>query len=403
MKKREVIHSTPIEYISIDQENAAVTSVFTALIIGFGTTGQDAFRFLYEFSALPDEHGNKQRVSIDVIDTNMDILEGEFRHEVPAIDAIKVNDKPLEYDQKDGGVMRREVVLRKMDVGSDQFYELLSELSDTLNYVVIATGDDDRNLSIASTILEFIVRNRKVNQDRFRIFARLYNENNRIKFESAQKVFSKMCEDYENHVIDRHNLNFFNIPFVFFGGPKSLYRKTIIIDNSLEEKAKEFYEEYCRVIGETTSWEDRRKKAEDTYSYRKLYRQQGQDKTNCMHRYTKECLLGIETRCNKVACYNEWADVIAASDSDNAEQKKWKRCLIQAAICEHLRWNAAHLMMGYVPMPPLKVKQFASSADEQSKEHKYILHWSELETNIQGYDYGVVKTTINLKNKDILQ
>ena len=57
LKKREVEHSSPIDYVTIDEDNAAVTSVFTAMVIGFGTTGQDALRFLYEFSALPDENG----------------------------------------------------------------------------------------------------------------------------------------------------------------------------------------------------------------------------------------------------------------------------------------------------------------------------------------------------------
>ena len=398
LKRREVEHSTPIEYVTVDKENAAVTSVFTAMIIGFGTTGQDALRFLYEFSALPDKQGNKQKVRIDVIDTKMDILEGDFRQEVPAIDYIKMNGKPLEYDKMYHGIMRREVALRKMDVGSDSFYELLSEIVDSLNYVVIATGDDDRNLSIASYIIEFMMRNRKTEQDRFRVFVRLYNENNRNKFDSAKKVFTEMCDDYKNHSSNKSNPNFFNNPFVFFGNPKSLYTKSIIIDNGLEKDARTFYEEYCCVVKDKTTWEKRRKKAKTACDYRALYRKEGQDKANCIHRYTKERLLGIDGYCNEVSCYDEWADVLAESDNDNAKQKQWKRCLIQASKCEHLRWNAAHLMLGYIPMPSEKAKKCKDSADEQRKEHKYLVHWNQLNTNTQGYDYGVVKATINLKN-----
>ena len=397
LKKREVEYSTPIDYVTIDKDNAAVTSVFTAMVIGFGTTGQDALRFLYEFSALPDENGNKQKVRIDVIDTRMDALEGDFRQEVPAIDYIKVNDRPLEYDKMHNDIIRREVVLRKMDVGSDKFYELLSDLVDSLNYVVIATGDDDRNLSIASYILEFMVQNRKIDQDRFRVFVRLYNENNRIKYESAKDVFAKMCDDYNNYGLNNNNPKFFKTPFVFFGNPKSLYTKSIIVGNSLEEDAMIFQEEYRKAVNDDTTWEKRREEANDAYSFRALYRKEGQDKANSMHRYTKERLLGIYGNNKEMVCYDEWEDILAVTDTDNAEQKQWKHRLIQASICEHLRWNAAHLMMGYVPMPKDKAKHFGSSADEQRKEHRYLLHWNELDIKTQGYDYGVVKTTINLR------
>ena len=402
LKKREVEYSTPIDYVTIDKDNAAVTSVFTAMVIGFGTTGQDALRFLYEFSALPDENGNKQKVRIDVIDTRMDTLEGDFRQEVPAIDYIKVNDRPLEYDKMHNDIIRREVVLRKMDVGSDKFYELLSDLVDSLNYVVIATGDDDRNLSIASYILEFMVQNRKIDQDRFRVFVRLYNENNRIKYESAKDVFAKMCDDYNNHGLNNNNPKFFKTPFVFFGNPKSLYTKSIIVGNSLEEDAMIFQEEYRKAVNDDTTWEKRREEANDAYSFRALYRKEGQDKANSMHRYTKERLLGIYGNNKEVVCYDEWKDVLAVTDTDNAEQKQWKHRLIQASICEHLRWNAAHLMMGYVPMPKDKAKHFGSSADEQRKEHKCLIPWNKLELRAQGYDYGVVKTTIKLKNDRII-
>lgn len=398
--KREVEQSTPIDYVTIDTEKASVTSVFNAMIVGFGTTGQDALRFLYEFSALPDENGNKQKVRIDVIDTKMDTLEGDFRQEVPAIDYIKVNEKPIEYDKMHSDIISREVVMRKMDVGSDKFYELLEELADTLNYVVIATGDDERNLSIASYIIEFMIQNRNIDKDRFRVFVRLYNENNRIKYEAAKEMFRKMCDDYNENGTNKNEPRFFNTPFVFFGNPKSLYTKSIIVGNSLVEDAKIYYEEYRNTMKEGPTWEERHNAANDAYSYRKLYRQEGQDMANSMHRYTKERLLGIYGSNNKTECYDEWTDVITESDNDSAEQKRWRHCLIQASKCEHLRWNAAHLMMGYVPMTDEKKNRIGSTADEQRKEHSNLKHWEKLTMLAQKYDYGVVKTTIKLKNKD---
>ena len=56
-------------------------------------------------------------------------------------------------------------------------------------------------------------------------------------------------------------------------------------------------------------------------------------------------------------------------------------------------------MMGYIPMPEDKAKHFRASADEQRKEHRYLIHWKQLDTKTQSYDYAVVKTTIKMKNK----
>ena len=39
----------PVNCIKIDQSTGLVDSPFTALIVGFGATGQEAFKFLYEY------------------------------------------------------------------------------------------------------------------------------------------------------------------------------------------------------------------------------------------------------------------------------------------------------------------------------------------------------------------
>lgn len=54
----------PIDFVDIDKERGCVTSKFKALIVGFGSTGQDALRFLYEYSAFADEHGDKSPVEM---------------------------------------------------------------------------------------------------------------------------------------------------------------------------------------------------------------------------------------------------------------------------------------------------------------------------------------------------
>lgn len=48
------------------------------MIIGFGETGRDAFRFLYEFGALIDVNGNRNPQKIYVVDEHIDELKGDF-------------------------------------------------------------------------------------------------------------------------------------------------------------------------------------------------------------------------------------------------------------------------------------------------------------------------------------
>lgn len=54
-------HSFPVDYVDIDKEKGVVTSTFKALVVGFGTTGQDALRFLYEFRLLPEQTERSRR------------------------------------------------------------------------------------------------------------------------------------------------------------------------------------------------------------------------------------------------------------------------------------------------------------------------------------------------------
>ncbi len=51
------------------------------MIIGFGETGRDAFRFLYEFGALIDVNGNRNPQKIYVVDEHIDELKGDFFNE----------------------------------------------------------------------------------------------------------------------------------------------------------------------------------------------------------------------------------------------------------------------------------------------------------------------------------
>ena len=117
-----------------------------------------------------------------------------------------------------------------------------------------------------------------------------------------------------------------------------------------------------------------------------------QDRANSKHCYTKEVLLGLHKN-SQCPALPQWPIKVDGCQSE--EEKRWNTKLVNVSICEHLRWNASHLMMGYVRMPNPKG---SSSCDEKRKQHLCIVNWNELpqEPDYKEYDYMVVKTTINM-------
>lgn len=365
----------PIDYVDIDKERGVVTSEFRALIVGFGTTGQDALRFLYEFSAFTGIDQKKSPVQLHVVDCNMDKLKGGFYQEVPGMSMLE----------------GKEIFLHNLNFNSMEFNQFLDTNINELNYVIIATGNDEQNIEFASAIMERVFSQRKEKAHHLKVFVRMYSEANRIKFNSAINVYAQFCKE-ENY-----------LPLEFFGDTKTLYTRDVIIDNRYEQQAKEFYKAYCKATSSSDSWEKRADKEKDKlggiYGMRSLRRKEGQDKANCQHCYTKQQLLNLENR-NEPLELPEWTETESILDHEGATENHWLVCLYNVAICEHLRWNASHLMMGYVPMTPDVKKHIDSTCDERTKQHTCIVDWNQLPCGTQGYDYSVVKTTVQIAKQN---
>lgn len=365
----------PIDYVDIDKERGVVTSEFRALIVGFGTTGQDALRFLYEFSAFTGIDQKKSPVQLHVVDCNMDKLKGGFYQEVPGMSMLE----------------GKEIFLHNLNFNSMEFNQFLDTNINELNYVIIATGNDEQNIEFASAIMERVFSQRKEKAHHLKVFVRMYSEANRIKFNSAINVYAQFCKE-ENY-----------LPLEFFGDTKTLYTRDVIIDNRYEQQAKEFYKAYCKATSSSDSWEKRADKEKDKlggiYGMRSLQRKEGQDKANCQHCYTKQQLLNLENRNGSLEL-PEWTETESILDHEGATENHWLVCLYNVAICEHLRWNASHLMMGYVPMTPDVKKHIDSTCDERTKQHTCIVDWNQLPCGTQGYDYSVVMTTVQIAKQN---
>ncbi|MGM9693962.1 MAG: hypothetical protein ACI3YC_03025 [Alloprevotella sp.] len=387
--EQRITYPAPIDLVDIDRQTATVTSAFKALVVGAGTTGQEAMRYLYEFSAFPGAKGKKSPVEIHLVDNRLPEVRGVLHQEIPGLRELE----------------NKEIFFHTAHTGSVEFLDLLHRLIDGLNYVVVALGDDDLNLQVACSIFEYALKHRPGALDKFCIMVRTYQEEDKHKFRHTFKAYELGAQ-----------------PCLYdFGSSHHIYKYHILIAPRLEEEAKEYLFAYENVLskeekrekpGENKDemWKKRRKKEikkckekynnkewGEFYGNRAARRKESQDKANAMHQTTKLKLLGAET-WDGTQPLPSWEEVKEGVRKELPDE----RCvrLYNASICEHLRWNAAHLMMGYVPPTPAEIGAGFKGQDEQTARHACIVDWDKLNPGMKIYDYVVVKTTLQLKAEE---
>lgn len=395
----------PVRCVDFDSKTAIVRSPFTSMVIGFGATGQEAFKFLYEFSAFIGPDKQKSPFKCYAIDAKMNEIGGLVGMKMPAI-----SDQELELIQT--------------GVNSDKFWAKVGDVIKELNYVVIALNNDDVGLALAVNMFKYAVMHRWGSGLPLKIMVRCYESCNVKRFEEVIHKLNNSIKSKEK-----------KIEIQIFGKPRELYSCKNILSNEVLRQAKEFhriytingpapdpnekpkeYEEFQYKIVNFSSddwWEDSFGKLEDKNfgklenkdkdaitvlmdekrlsRYHAIYeinRKISQNISNAQHLRTKLILMGLaDAGVDKLKQY--------LSVVDTREKKKVKyTCdadtslvLENVAIVEHERWIAAHKLMGYTE---------GTENDIVHKHHSNICHWSELNEETQSYDYNVVDTTIRL-------
>ena len=438
LRSKEEYH--PINFVTIDTENniGTVKDSFTSMIVGFGETGQDAARFLYEFGAfvssdksskkedIPGE--NHPEIKIErspfkchIVDNKMNMIKGRFLASVPA----------LEKGIKEQGD-KATVEFHPLDVNSEDFYRLLLENCKNLNYVVVSLKDDELTITTAVRIFNYIRKNR-AKLTKFKIFVRCHN--------SVYEQHMRSIADHYNQILaNEHKTD--EECIIIYGSTRTLYTYDQIIKNEFEEDGKVYNYAYCEASNEGLKWDDRHKKllnqnALDSYS--KLRRQETQDSANAYHAKTKMILLKKVCEANpketqhlkkilngvnsliptfhRDFVYNGIVSGIIRADGEFTEMEQL--LFRNIARLEHLRWNASHEMLGYQSYasgdPKCELVEDENdnrhSCNERFKLHNCLISWQELdnETNHKNnawhpdyklYDFIVITTTLRLYIKN---
>lgn len=398
----------PVCVASVNENNpGSVDAPFNALIVGFGEVGRDAFRFLYEFAAFANddscaESARRSPFNCTIVDNRLATIRGGFCAMMPAI-------------FPPDGTMPGNIDFRSIDFNNPEFYTsiLTEKYLRELNYVVISIGDNDEALALGSRIFT-LARRAGADMSRLRIMVRCTDD---AKIEAEEKIAAHYNLGYGKS--PAKNSRVINL----FGMPCATYTYDLIISDRAIEYAKIYKENYGRLTHDDETWDSRRAKLTSAQTtnidnLRKLRRQESQDIANTAHMQTKlhflKQALGDDHEYWKDLCSRMFdckGEVIIADTRGYIHYPLLthyeNRVMHRLAQLEHLRWNAAHELLGYIK------NDLEAFCNETTRRHNCLRPWHELDAesdktlstpwplDYKSFDFSVVHTTIYLNREKL--
>ena len=363
----------PVKYVDVAEDTETkrrlgyVTSEFHCAVIGFGETGKEALKFLYEFGAFPNKDNGKVPFKCHIFDNNIAKELGEFGVDLTTLRSPVAKEPEFE--------------LHSCAVDTIEFRTEMSKIIGKLNYIVVCLGDDNMNVETALNIVECAAIESRDTSDKFCVAIK-------------QAKTSKLNQD----TLDNANKAYNNCIHTF-GLTKDIWTLRLINNEELDADARRFYESYSKLSdifnqsmgwAPNPTWNEREKKGVRSENYKdrcKARRQKSQDYSNSLHKTTKQILCEpYGNLAEQILVINE--DTIHCLEDDITA----KEVLEHLAVCEHLRWEASHMMMGYKPT--------TGGTDDLKKLHCYIKPYDKLGDVIKHYDWLVVKNSLDTSAKE---
>lgn len=335
MMHNEATH--PANFVDFDYQTGKALSAFHCLIIGFGETGQEAFKFLYEHAQFiyPDNYkGN--RTIFHIIDPKAEQKKGFFEMRYPCL-----------CRENQLSSLNVEIQWHNHSAGDGRFWQLMKDIKDQINYTVIATGSDNRNIAIAYDLGEYALRWRKRRMENFCIVARCYNKMNETRYEEL----AQLCVDDEHpkqvvHIIGKMSESFTH-EYVW----KNFLEKSAAIYSSTFTKnfGKNFAD--IQVSSEQEAyqhWWERHVSAKgNPIVYTNLKRIECQDFSDAFHIFTKLKAIGILDRSTNAIGSDNLHLLQSCKTLSDLELLPFFDTLLRM---EHARCLASHECLGYTPM-----------------------------------------------------
>lgn len=424
--KQEVKYH-PVSVVDIDTDTATVNRPFNSMVIGFGETGIEAFKFMYEFGSFVTKTGTKTPFSCIAIDTKMEQIKGAVRTQMPAIGSD-------------------ELQLCNLDIHSKEFWDKLTETIKSLNYIFITINDDAQALSLAIDIYKYAMKLREGKLKNFKIFVRAHTSDSALHMKDVEQKVNKAAMTDSKVEQDEQCI-------VVFGTPEDIYTYDLIINETILLDARLYHYNYAIAATEAAKAAAEKAKAEvaeatteeakaraeavataaqaeaeqmqaeletaintngdDTEKPKDIYWNQcfgpkegvqlctakineinfkvEQNISNDLHIGTKMALLGIVNADG----IGQYSDIIASRKAKTVYKTDTLAStrLLNVSKCEHERWNSATRLMGFVRG---NEKNFITYT------HKSLCSWSQIaDEATQAYDCIVVEVSIDLFKKKL--
>lgn len=431
MELKKKVEYQPVSFVTPDTKTGVATKPFRSMIIGFGETGFEVFRFLYEFSSFVGKDSKENPFHCDIIDPKAKQLENSLYLHCPGLE---------EKANKDGAHI---ILFHEGTIENNR--NIVKKLIDSVDYIVVCTDNEKENLSIGITLLNLAYKYRS-NLEKLAIFIGI---NDNREYKKAQEIakFYNECGKKDKKE------NLYEFTLVPFGSKKQLFTYKNIIDEDVLNKAKEFYFEYQKtsnLLGTDKEydceanmddeWDLRRKGkkqnvAKGLWNKNELTQKEAQDMANAWHIQTKLYLVGAccyckdkEYKCvakerhaqlygcidfvmQKLLVRMEKArkceedfrkshefilEQIAAYEHEhNIPAGEYQTLFENLAKCEHLRWDASNRLLGYRTFEKAK----GNDKHYLQKTHACMVPYEELLANevlrdTIKYDYNTILVSI---------
>lgn len=435
MELKKKVEYQPISFVKPDTKTAVATKPFRSMIIGFGETGFEVFRFLYEFSSFVGKDSKENPFHCDIIDPKAKQLENSLYLHCPGLEE-KVN--------KDGV---HTILFHEGTIENNR--NVVKELISSVDYIVICTDNEKENLSIGITLLNLAYKYRS-NLEKLAIFIGI---NDNREYKKAQEIakFYNECGKKDKKE------NLYEFTLVPFGSKKQLFTYKNIIDEDVLNKAKEFYFEYQKTsnllgtdkeydceVNMDDEWDLRRKGkkqnvAKGLWNKNELTQKEAQDMANAWHIQTKLHLVGACSYCKDTdyiciekkrrerlfGCidfviqnlltrikearerkedFKKSHEFILAKIAEyerehNVPNGEYSTLFENLARCEHMRWDTSNRLLGY------RTFENATSNDKHylQKTHACMVPYEELLSNEElrdtiKYDYNTIYVSMKSVN-----
>lgn len=376
------IDDCPVSFVNVDEATATINSPFRSMIIGFGETGMETLKFLYEFGAFVDNKGRKTPFHCTIIDEKASQLSGDFYVECPAM-------KGRADIMSRGNTIEKEIRFEECTIGSERYWETVKhEIEDGVNYIMLSVNDDNAGFNAAVKICRKAVGWRDEHCRKLSVYVRCANQEN-------YEQLNNIAQDTRNRY-DSITLN-------VFGNIDDIFNYRTIVDDIVLERARKYNWKYAgHELDIDACWIEnlklnRTKEEPNICNIEDSIRRRDQNFSNVLHSATKMYILEKTGKSKvywdgKLERKPQTPYYLNLSDGD-------KRILTNLARLEHERWIAASLLQGWQP-----TDNSTDEKDEIQKKHNDIRPWNELRSagadrlKVQGYDCDVVDTTIALWN-----